>query len=310
MYSYDQAMALPAGTSEAHTPSKKALSSAATEERKLRDKGKELHPSKVRFTVCCTSADCGKPRCIYAKHKPSEAQFRKLSAYLETVNYSCGDALFPEGLEGSDKKLEEIFYNSEALTCRNEMELNYYNYGGLRGREEFEHVCARCGKDPEESPLVDKAKLTPSETAGKVALPLCTECYGNGTKPVLVGRSDKVTEELGRKAKKAEAKEAVKEQKVEAKRHKEEEAAAQPKKASKGKAATTKGKAKAAAPGKPAAPGKGSLHSFFSQLSATSAAHTAEAKVCMCVCICMHNNTPIYYAFICTLWPGLNGGVV
>ena len=58
---------------------------------------------------------------------PSEAQFKKLAGYLETVNYCCGDALFPDGLEGSDKKLAETFYNSEAITCRNDMELNYYN---------------------------------------------------------------------------------------------------------------------------------------------------------------------------------------
>lgn len=177
-------MALPGGTSECDFPSKGGLDGAAVKEQKQRDAGKELYPSKVRFVVCCE--ECGRPRCIYAKNKPSEAQFRKLAAYLESVNYSCGDALFPEGLEGSDKKLADTFYNAEALTCRNEMELNYFNYGGLRGREEFEHVCACCGKDPAESPLVEKAKLAKVVTEGKVALPLCTQCFESGTKPVLV----------------------------------------------------------------------------------------------------------------------------
>ena len=167
MYSYDEAMALLGGTSECDFPSKQGLGSAEVKERQKLDRGKELHPSKVRAVVCCS--DCGRPRCVYTKVMPTELQRRKFDTYIETVNYRCGDALFPEGIEDSDTQLAELFYNSEALTCRNDMELNFFNYGGLRGRDEFEHVCSLCGNDPTELPLVDKAKLTPP--LGKVTLP-------------------------------------------------------------------------------------------------------------------------------------------
>ena len=158
-------------------------------ERQKKDKGKELHPSKVRDTICCS--ECGRPRCIFAKTKPTDALPRKLDAYFQNVNYTCGDPLFPDGLEGNEKELADTFYISEALTCRNEMELSYFNYGGLRGRMEFEHVCARCGNFPNESPLVDKAKFASTLPQGKIPLPLCTECFESGKEPI-VGRSDRL----------------------------------------------------------------------------------------------------------------------
>ena len=40
------------------------------------------------------------------------------------------------------QKLADIFYNTEAITCCNDMEHCYFNYGGQRGREEFEQVSA------------------------------------------------------------------------------------------------------------------------------------------------------------------------
>ena len=144
MYSYDQAATLPGGTSECELPSKKDLTPAEEKARTERDKGKELHPSKVREIVCCNN--CGRYRVIFAKNKPTEKLRNELYGYLECVNYSCGDALFPaESIEGVDKELAEIFYVAEALTCRDDMQLHYFNYGGLRGRDEFQHVCARCG---------------------------------------------------------------------------------------------------------------------------------------------------------------------
>ena len=180
MYSYDEAMALPGGTSECDFPSKQGLGGAAVKERQNRDRGKELHPSKVRAVVSCS--DCGRPRCVFTKVMPTELQRRKFDTYLETVNYTCGDALFPEGLEDSDTQLAEVFYNSEALTCRNDMELHFFNYAGLRGRDEFEHVCFRCGNDPTESPLVDKVDAP----LGKVALPPYPKHHHHHSSPPLL----------------------------------------------------------------------------------------------------------------------------
>ena len=214
MYAFDEAAVLAGGTSERDFPSKKGLTSAEEEERRKKDKGKELHPSKVRAVVICSN--CGRPRCIYARLKDEATPlFKKLDSYLESVDYTCGDPLFPEDVEDGDKKLTTIFYISEATTCRSLMEKNYFNYGGLGGREEFEHVCARCGKWQEESPLINLKALTAIELKGKTPLPLCTECETSAKERlgedwhnelITVKRSDKVTEELGRKEKKDEEK--------------------------------------------------------------------------------------------------------
>ena len=49
MYSYDDAKELVGGTDERDLPSKKHLGGEEMKQRKLKDKDKELHPSKVRF---------------------------------------------------------------------------------------------------------------------------------------------------------------------------------------------------------------------------------------------------------------------
>ena len=152
------------------------------------DRSKKLHPSKVRAIFFCD--DCGRPRCLYSETMPTKSELRLLDAYLETVTACCGDALFPEHvrLDGPEEKLKAKFYNKENLSCRDDVELAYFNYGGLRGRAEFEHVCARCGADPTESPLVAKEALASYVPGGKTALPLCEGCFASDKGPVLVGR--------------------------------------------------------------------------------------------------------------------------
>ena len=162
--------------------------------------------TQVRAVVLCS--ECGIPRLIFnkLKEKATKKMLDLLDSYCEEAIFSCGDALFPNDVEGSDAKLANIFYNREALSCRDPVEKDYFNYGGLRGRSEFEHVCALCGKSPEESVFVEKEKLSNFQTQGKVALPMCMCCFEKGEKPELAKRSDKVTEELGRKENKKEQK--------------------------------------------------------------------------------------------------------
>ena len=129
-----------------------------------------------------------------------------LDAHCEEVIFTCGDAIFPNDEEGDGAKLADIFYNREALSCRDHVEKDFFNYGGLRSRTEFEHVCALCGKGPEESALVEKEQLLAHQTEGKFVLPLCSSCFEAGEMPMKAKRSDKVTEELERKEQKAKAK--------------------------------------------------------------------------------------------------------
>ena len=109
-------------------------------------------------------------------------------------------------MTGLEKKLAEKLYVKENMDCKDRMELYYYNYGGLRGRAEFNHVCAICGKGPEQSPLLTEGELGKPE--GRTPLPLCTACHTDGVKPVCVKCADQASVELGRKEKKQEAKKA------------------------------------------------------------------------------------------------------
>ncbi|KAL3910646.1 MAG: hypothetical protein SGPRY_008981 [Prymnesium sp.] len=159
-------------------------------ERAKREKEKELHPSKVR--VCALCADCGRPRCIYLKTSVGVKLHELLAIYLEDVDDRCGDTLLDEGstpvlLE----KLNAKFYHRAHITCCDLMEKDNYNYGGLHGQTEFEHVCSLCGKSNDESPLVDVHVLSAAVTEGKTALPLCSEYFKEEKTSQLVKRSDK-----------------------------------------------------------------------------------------------------------------------
>ena len=171
------------------------------------DKKKELHPSKVRAVIICD--ECKRPRCIFAKTQPGVKQLGTLDAYTELAIFTCGSPLFSNDVDEDLKPLAEKFYNRERLSCRDDMELQYFNYGGLRGRSEFDHVCARCGQSDAESDLLvlpaDFVKLGVN-LQGKTPLPLCLDCKGKKLQPVLVLRSNKVMEDLERRANKATAK--------------------------------------------------------------------------------------------------------
>ena len=229
MYEYQKASALPAGTDERDLPSQMRARSQDDDgvdlrERMARDKQKKLHPSKVRATIECYN--CGRPRCIFATEQPRAKEFKQLDAYCETSFFVCGTSIFhPDDDNEVHQSLASTFYNREALGCRSLMELDYFNYGGLRGRAEFEHVCSRCGQVSEESPFIDSSKLSASETKGKLALPLCTDCYNDARERLgsawhqelrLVKRSDKVTANIERKLVKKAAKEKAEEAKVDA----------------------------------------------------------------------------------------------
>eukprot|EP00966_Prymnesium_polylepis_P147718 3412421-Prymnesium_polylepis.1 len=64
------------------------------QEKKAADK--KLKPtfvnSKIRDAVICD--ECGRPRLIYSMNKPSDKEYESLASYKETVDYTCGSALF------------------------------------------------------------------------------------------------------------------------------------------------------------------------------------------------------------------------
>ena len=211
-YSYEKAAALRE-TDERDLPSMKdKVVTAADKESQASDKKKELHPSKVRAVVPCV--ECGRPRLLYAKLlEESKPLLTKLDSFLDGVDYTCGDLLFDTSSDDPvEQRLAKVFYHRELLSCRDNVEIDYFNYGGLRGRTEFEHVCARCGHAPEESPLVAASRFSATQLEGKTPLPLCNACFttggkdGQGIGPILVKRSDRVTSELGRKEEKKAAK--------------------------------------------------------------------------------------------------------
>ena len=172
----------------------KAMNKAATKEvdgtKKALDKAKPegiFSVSKVRSTVCCD--ECGKPRLIYAdKKRESDKLLPNLEAYLEDIQYQCGDALFDfDDPTNEETALQKTFFIKERRTCKDYIEEHFFNTYGTRGRAEFEHVCAICGKGPDESPL----DVTPDGATGaRTALPICADCKADGKPPVLVGKAD------------------------------------------------------------------------------------------------------------------------
>ena len=170
---------------------------------------KQIHPSKVRSSITC--ADCGRPRCIFAKLLPSATMLDSLDAYTRSVEYTCGAPLFGEHVtrvKATHDITAELkllnpgvqtprFYVEEQMNCSDNMELCYYNYAGYRGRVEFRHVCALCGNGPDQSTLLCETEL--GKLAGQTPLPLCTACHTDGTPPVFVKWADR-----GRTKKKAE----------------------------------------------------------------------------------------------------------
>ena len=272
-YSYEKAAALSETDERALPSMKQKVVTAADKESQANDKMKELHPSKVRAVVTCV--ECGRPRVLYAKLlDESKPLLKKLDAFIDTVDYTCGDLLFDASADDPiEQRLAEVFYHRELLSCRDNVEIDYFNYGGLRGRTEFEHVCARCGRAPEESPLVDRSLFSATQLEGKTPLPLCNVCFstggkgGSGIGPVLVKRSDKVTAELERKEEKKTTKAA---------RAKARAPEPTKRKAAPGTSAPSKRTANApkAAPAKP----KGGLHTFFpsSQTGGSSGAGSSS----------------------------------
>lgn len=130
---------------------------------------------------------------MYSKTLPGKKLLEMLDNYLETVDFRCGDVLIPEEYEETGAtQMREKFYHREKINCRDVVEKDYFNYGGLRGRAEFEHICAICGNCDEESKLIDLKVLSAAVTEGRQPLPLCMSCYKADKQPVLVKRSDKV----------------------------------------------------------------------------------------------------------------------
>ena len=215
---FAEADALPA-TTEEHFPSRAGKTETLAmkelaevqKERKELDKGKSFNTSKVRDVINC--AECGRWRVIYSEEKASRDQLAALVAYKESVIWSCGAGLFvAEPDEGSaEAMLASKFYVRTQNTCRDPMELNFYNYGNTRGREVFDDVCSICGCEPDESPFVAESELV---TGGKKALPLCQGCHEKGANPLTHGAAD----QLKKKAEEASEKEAKRQ-----KRQKDEE---------------------------------------------------------------------------------------
>ena len=127
-----------------------------------------------------------------------------MKAYAETISYQCGDPLFEEGIEDSPDnagllKLKETFFVREALTCKDQVEHEFFNTGGVPGRAQFEYICSICGADPDESPLVSDAVLGIAPD-GRKLLPICEGCHGGGKlKPRAFGKADQPKAQAARR---------------------------------------------------------------------------------------------------------------
>ena len=170
--------------------------------------------SKVRDAVVCD--ECGRPRLIYSMKKPLKKEYDSLTSYKETVDYTCGSALFcdKDDLADEFKPLAETFHVKQARSCRDDVETEYFNYSNVRGRAEFEWVCTRCGAGSEESALdpstCGKGDVTGYSgfefSQGQLMLPLCMGCRSRKVIQVLVGTTNQVEKERELREKQAAAK--------------------------------------------------------------------------------------------------------
>ena len=186
---YEEACKLPF-TNEKDRPSLRgAAPKAQVQAQHAADKAKPkgiFDASKLKAIVTCDN--CNRPRCVFMMKKATVAELDQLTAYIGEVSFSCGDDLF-EGAEGDDAKMASVFFNKEELSCRDDVELAFFNPQGKAVQCEFEHVCARCGNGPDDSPFKDPKEFN---TEGRRPLPLCTECHDKKTTPVLVGKANLV----------------------------------------------------------------------------------------------------------------------
>ena len=142
-------------TDERDLPSQKAVlqkqkDSVQLRAQKAADKAKaeecggrifQSQTSKVRATILCDG--CARPRLLYSMKVPTKPQLEAMDAYAESISYQCGDALFEEHV--SDAKLLELkgtFFVREAQSCRDVVESDFFNTGGVQGRTEFEYICS------------------------------------------------------------------------------------------------------------------------------------------------------------------------
>ena len=100
------------------------------------------------------------------------------------------------------------------------MEKEFYNYSNVRGRTEFELVCAHCGADPQDSPLdpttCGGGDVTGysgfAQQGGRMVLPMCLACKDKELDPILIGTANQVQKEQEKRREKEEARKKAEQQ--------------------------------------------------------------------------------------------------
>ena len=171
--------------------------------------GRIFQTSKVRACILCD--ECERPRLLYSMIAPKKPLLKAMGTYAEGISYMCGDPLFEEHV--TDAKLLELikgtFFVREAQSCRDHVEADFFNTGGVQGKTEFEYICSICGANPDDSPLVSDAVLGTRD--GKKLLPICEDCHGKGLLKNLRGyrKADQPAAQKEKRAKKAQLKSAI-----------------------------------------------------------------------------------------------------
>ena len=93
-----------------------------------------LHGSKARFPIKCSNPECGKSRCVYANHKPSNQKVEELKKTIRESNYTCGDQV----------DVLDTFVVREELDCKEDIEAAYYS-ALVDGTNNAPLICYACG---------------------------------------------------------------------------------------------------------------------------------------------------------------------
>ena len=90
---------------------------------------------------------CNSLSAMYAPTKPSRASTNEFHQVVDTLMYTCGAPILPEG-----HPVAEIFIARQDISCNDPVEKQYYSC------KKFDLICCRCGSTEPDAPLNEEMK--------------------------------------------------------------------------------------------------------------------------------------------------------
>jgi hypothetical protein len=109
------------------------------------------YAKNVGMVVQC--GECDKWRVLYSKSKLNHEESTKLSRFLDSIQYTCGDSFESLTSEIQQNEFSELFLKvkvNDKLNCQSNMEISYYSCGLFE-----DEMCFICGEQCEQEDLLN-----------------------------------------------------------------------------------------------------------------------------------------------------------